>query len=393
MHTTLPNNIETMLRQLHRRIQKAVPANNGLMGGRLGLCMYYACLHQHTGRVTDANAAMAQLEQVLEETETRPMGYSYASGLAGLAYMMHYLRQTGLANAETDDYLRPLDELLYENALLQMQHRQNDFLHGAMGTVHYFTSRLPNAATEAPLTRLLTQFCSQAIEQPQGSWFESHIKISTTINGINLGLSHGQCGFLLLLLNAYEKGLLKNTIPAVVEKGIELILHYGQHAAGEATKYSCWPLTVNQPAGIPAWSARLAWCYGDLNVLLLLYRAAAVLQRPQWKTLADEKGAIIAGRTMTANTLVNDSHFCHGSSGLVQLYRCLHHYSPQAFYQAAYDYWLQRTLDYLPAELNSDVYNGKETNLLEGMVGVALVLLHAQGHGRTNWTQTLLLHG
>jgi lantibiotic biosynthesis protein len=384
--------IKTLLPQLRRCIQKARPEGNGLMGGRLGLCLYYTCLHQHTGRTTAAKAAIAHLERVLEAAEIQPMGYNYASGLAGLAYMMHYMRQNGLTGTETDDYLRPLDDLLYENALRQLHTRHNDFLHGAMGTVHYFTSRLPHTDAAMRLTHLLTAFCNQAIQHPQGNWFASHIA-ERSINDaeINLGLSHGQCGFLLLLLAAYEKGIRLPVIPAIVEKGIELILHYGQCLPDEHTKYSCWPLAINSLTYTPAWSARLAWCYGDLNVLLLLYRAAAILQRPQWAALANERGAIIAPRTAAETTMISNSHFCHGSSGLAQFYHCLHRQSEQPFYYKAYEYWLQRTLNYLPAELNSGIYRGKEGDLLEGLAGIALVLLEVRQKQPLEWAPGLLL--
>jgi lantibiotic biosynthesis protein len=382
----------TLLAQLHRRIQRAVPANNSLMGGRLGRCLYFATLHRHTGRPAAAKAAVAGLEQVLQAAETQPLGYSYASGLAGLAYTMRYLQQAGLAGAGMDAYLRPLDDLLLTNSMAQLRQQQTDFLHGAMGTVHYFISRLPQPAAAAALPQLLPLFCGAAVPRAQGNWFcNNSFGAAASSAEINLSLSHGLCGFLLLLLGAYEKGMALPQIPVVVEKGIALLLHYGQPAAAAPAQHSYFPITLHPHTGAPQYSARLAWCYGDLNVLLLLYKAAALLRRPQWKAMANEWGAAMATRTTAQATLITSSHFCHGSSGLVQVYRCLHRHSGQRCYHTAAGYWLRQTLHYLPAELAAGHYRGKEGDLLEGLVGVALVLMDAQAGQPGGWAQALLV--
>jgi len=96
-------------------------------------------------------------------------------------------------------------------------------------------------------------------------------------------------------------------------------------------------------------------------------------------------------RKSEATTLVSDSHFCHGSAGLISCYESLYRYSGLALYQEAAVFWLEKTRDYLDQELHQTYYKGKEGDLLEGLPGIALALLSSQYQKETAWNRLLLL--
>jgi lantibiotic biosynthesis protein len=394
VRSSLPPALSTF-KKLHTIILQTAPHNWGLAGGRLGLCIYHTHLHRLTGTKVSAQRAVAHLRQAFAEAPVQQQGFGFANGLAGLCYTINYMYRAGLVDGEVLEGLPGIEKMIFENALRQMEAGQHDYLHGAMGAVHYLLGRLPHPGSETMLRLLLELFCQQAIAHEHGGWFQNKMTGVSTTPEINFSLSHGLCGFLLLLLNAYEKGVTLPAISASVERGIDLLLYYSQKPTEVTSRQGRFPQTVLLANDEPQWNARLAWCYGDLNVLLLLYKAASVLKKPQWKLMADEWGPAIASRTVVENTLITDSHFCHGSSGLVAFYKRLYQHSRQLFYYHACEYWLQQTLNRLPKELETRFYKGKEADLLEGLPGIALVLLDTAEEKATgiepDWLQLWLL--
>jgi len=107
--------------------------------------------------------------------------------------------------------------------------------------------------------------------------------------------------------------------------------------------------------------------------------------------MADEMGKEIVKRETEASTLVTDSHFCHGSAGLISYYTVLYRYSGLQVYESAAQYWMEKTSSYLDTEIDQHYYGGKETDLLEGLPGIALAFLSFQYQKETAWDRLLLL--
>jgi lantibiotic biosynthesis protein len=380
-HPVPANKSCATLHELQRVVNSAQPDNWGLLGGRLGLCLYYAHRYEQTGLREMADSAVVHLEKVLEEAEVAPRGLSLSGGLIGLACVLFYMKQLQLVDEDLAAWLARLDQLIFEGAMVQLQSHENDYLHGAMGAVHYFVNRLPDAGCEVFVYELLGVFCNNAVKGSSGTWFRNR-QLEGFDGEINLSLSHGLCGFLLILLTAYEKGIALTAIPEIVKEGIRLLLKDAIPASEEILKVNYFAQCVTLEGMVPQRSARLAWCYGDLNVLLVLYKAASVLQQAKWKVIADEYGAVISRRITIENTAIGNSHFCHGSSGLVAFYGSLYRYSPQPCYKEAYDFWLAKTDQYLSRELASRFYKNKEAGLLEGLLGVSFVLFDASLEGQ-----------
>ncbi|MEQ1552705.1 MAG: lanthionine synthetase LanC family protein [Ferruginibacter sp.] len=87
-------------------------------------------------------------------------------------------------------------------------------------------------------------------------------------------------------------------------------------------------------------------------------------------------------------------HFCHGSSGLAQMYRAMYDDTLNFKYYEAYHYWINETCNYIDKEIDGEnMAPSNPTSLLEGWVGAGLVLAEyiTEGDCKTKWAQMLLL--
>jgi lantibiotic biosynthesis protein len=389
------NDIQHHFNQLHQRIEAATPKIHGLAGGGLGLSLYYYNRYKAFGEDADAEKAVTFTEAALEhlnDEQQADFGFTYAQGTTGLMYMLNLLQQEGLIEADMEGDFGELDAFLLNAAKDQLQISNNDFLHGVMGVVHYFLSRLPSPVIEKYLYDLLGDFCSRAITEPEGTWFRNYVLPIDDLDEMNFGLSHGQTSFLLLLMQAYQKGIRIAAIPALVQSGINLMHHYIQPVRFEAEQFSFFPTSVNaKDKTLLSLSTRLAWCYGDLNMVQVTLKAAIFLNQPALTAKAHEWGHATLKRNTPASVAVFNSHFCHGAAGLAQYYRYLHQVSGMAEYEQGAQYWLRQTLTLLPGDLEKGLYKDGETELLDGLTGINLTLLSFLSETPLTWGHALLL--
>jgi hypothetical protein len=156
-------------------------------------------------------------------------------------------------------------------------------------------------------------------------------------------------------------------------------------------EYSFFPFIVKQGANEISAPNRLGWCYGDLNEVLLFYRAGNLFEDNELIDLADVMGTQTLMRKTQMATLIEDSGFCHGSSGLSQFYRQLYRERKLPVYKEGYTYWIEKTLIFLEEDLVNGLYSGKEHEMLNGLIGVAFSLLSYTSAQELDWSKSLLL--
>ena len=382
--------------KIHKRIELSLPANDTLLGGRLGLALYYHALYEAFDKTSHAEKAMALLEQVfanLQKDSLQLFGNAFGGGAAGLGWVVTQFHQSGLVESDLQDDLAALDEYLYTTALEQILHQDKiDYLHGATGTIHYFTQRLPDKKIEQYLVNLVTALCNKAVQEEKGLWMKNWVVERKENTEINFSLSHGLCSFLVILVNAYQKGIRLPCITETVTRGIDFILHFQQEIEPAKKNWSFFPSTVNaQNQSEFFLSKRLAWCYGDFGPVLLLYKAAGIMDKPDWIDKANLFGTYTLTRKDPETTTTTETLFCHGTAGMAQFYKTFYQLSGIERYKEGQEYWIGQTIEWLPSELEKALYHGKECDLLEGLVGVNLGLLSFISDQPLSWSKAFLL--
>ena len=374
-------------------IRQAVVSNPSLMSGKLGLVLYYFTLFEARGDAKEAAKGRSLLEEIFEEINGgsgKLSNPSLSKGLSGFLYLIHYLDRKNLVPIRMKDY-KPLEEHLFQQSCYLINHDFNDYLHGGFGALFYFLKRLPDRTIEKYVVKILELVFEKAVHTGETFWIRNFLTSADEKKEINLSLSHGQSGFLMIMLMAFEQGILPERIYLAVKKGIALILNSRQDISEEEDKCSFFPIHIKEQTGEPVFRNRLAWCYGDLNEVLLLYRAGHHFDEERYVQLADVMGTASVSRSTGIATLCADAHFCHGAAGIAHFYRTLFNERNLSPYLEAYFSWTEKTLLFLEEDLKKGLYREKETGLLDGLTGIALTLLSFITPKELDWSRVLLL--
>jgi lantibiotic modifying enzyme len=382
------------LHKINQFLSEKTCQEHGFLTGRLGLAFYY----HHAGRILGKESLVSQADALLTEVFDDVnaggrglRGTKLSSGATGLAYVVDYLQRHGFIDFEIGTELAEMDKFLFESALAELNLDNIDFLHGGMGLVHYFAGREQTPVINSYLNKLVRCALQKPVETGNGIWVRNHGLQPNRKDEINFGLSHGLCGYLLTLIEAFPHLIRKKRAAYIIRQGIQFIMKHQFPVDFAENEYSFFPFRFREADRELDRINRLAWCYGDLNHLLLLYRAGKLLDDSRYIQAADNMGAQVVTRRSYEATLSQNAHFCHGSSGLAQFYKCLFRETRNWMYNEAHQYWMAVTLSLIDGELENDPYSANDPGLLEGWTGIALVVAdHLAGDG-PNWSEALLL--
>jgi lantibiotic modifying enzyme len=390
----MENIVKNELAGIHRCISKGIASNDTFLSGNLGLTYYYYTLYTVSEKDEHLTTGRTLLERVFYNLNTGDPGItgpSFSKGAAGLAYITNALVQDNLLDMDMEKEFADMDKFLFDEANAQIENDYIDCLHGAFSIIHYFAEREINTAANKYLNLLVEKVCSRAVKAPDGYWFRNYILQVTDLEEINFSLSHGLSGMLLILIKAYEKSARKDLIREMVIQGIRFISRHQLVIDSANEEYSFYPFSVKINATEIENRPRMAWCYGDLNQVLLFYRAGKLFGDQELVRLAELVGMHSLTRKNVNSTRVTDSHFCHGSSGLAQFYKVLYAESGNKKYLEGYEFWIEQTVLLLQKDMQKGLYKGKEHEFLEGLVGVAFTLLSYTSDKKLNWSKGLLL--
>ncbi|MFF4339060.1 lanthionine synthetase C family protein [Kitasatospora sp. NPDC001540] len=218
---------------------------------------------------------------------------------------------------------------------------------------------------------------------------------------LNLGLSHGVAGPLMLLALAWRDGVRLPGHREALESTADLLVRWavrdehGTYWPGylDLAEYLAGPEAYRTPAGWPS------WCYGAPGVSRALQVAGAVLDRADWTATARDSVERLL-RVPLDGWGVTDHALCHGWAGaLHQLGRLNEHFADERIERrrdevaarlvGAFDpdapFGLRFTMTRRP--FASDV-----SGYLDGAAGVALALdSYASGGTPRDWDMPLLL--
>jgi len=375
---------------------------NSLLSGKLGRVLYLAYNYKLLGNEENIETAVSYLDEIF--------GYLREAGpeamqelpwiLPALCRVIDVLNDDQIIDMEIDaqDFL-VFDETIFKSIKVFIANYNIDFLYGASGSLNYLIKRMDrNPVIKEYIAILFDLLLGKRIEDEKGIRFiNAHMSKHSKSEDIDFGLAHGQCGLILTLLNIYETGLLQEPIKELVTGMLKYILPFKQLPQPESGMYSYFPMGVNEslertdPKNLAKYNNRMGWCYGDLNIALMLYKAARILDLPELSVLANEVGLDTCKRLTTENSGIENAHLCHGSTSMVLFYDALAAENNLSEYKEARAFWFRYTQDYLDIELQKPETNGRAEQLLMGIPGAMLLLLSEELEEQTSWKSLFLL--
>ncbi len=380
------------LEKITEIITGCAPGNDSLFGGELAVAYYLYYLYEATGKDEYAEASLDRIEKVLlgfNNGKANLSGPYYCSGAAGLFYLLVLFVRKGLIGSDMKTELKELGENLLECAFAGIENDYNDFVHGAFGLLHCFNHYAASFGDDSflqPFLRLVEKKYLLA-DKP---WIVSAIGNANEKKIINLGLSHGQAGFMIILMKAYAVGGIKGKIKEQLLRNARYLLGFKSAALSRA-ECNFFPSFADPATNKLTNNNRLAWCYGDLGQVLFLHKAADFFKDESFSVAANSICTASTSRINFDTTLLDGAQLCHGTGGVSHFYRVLGELSGLECCSSAASFWMEQTINAIDKELETNNTTGSQLNMIEGLPGIGLALMSYLSEKKLDWGSLILL--
>jgi len=135
--------------------------NNGLLNGQTGIALFFFHLARGTGNNVYEEYAGELIDRICESLHP-DMPAGYADGLAGLGVGMEYMIRQGFIDANADELLEDIDNIILHHTLYYLPPSPEISL-GITGFGKYYTERLSNR-TENPKDATKKKYLDEIIK-------------------------------------------------------------------------------------------------------------------------------------------------------------------------------------------------------------------------------------
>ncbi len=363
---------------------------NGIFGGRLGLIYYFFYRYKVDPKEIYLEKIGVLLESSFEncnnEAATISSELNLSDGLCGLGFILNELMHARVIDESYVEQLITINDLALEYTRRAIQERNFDFFYGATGGLFYLSE-----VNELDHCRIIIYELAKVAPEYD---FLYHCNHEDEFNkGINFGLAHGNTALFTVLMRLQKKGVKSEALKKLVKKGVKKLLTYEQIAfiEGEHIKvYFPHNIILENKKKKINHSAILGWCNSELDMALLMHLYNETNNTSQLAETAEKISTETLKRKTENATGVYDHHFCHGSSGVAQLYKKLFNYTQREQYKEAYIYWCRETMNYLEKEKEAEVTADK-LNFLYGWPAALLTLNEYENKAINGWDKLFLI--
>lgn len=397
--------LQSKLTEIAKLIEENYTLENtcGGLTGSSGLATFMFLYAAYNDEDQYARVGQDILSHTIENALEAPVIPTYCSGLAGLGWMLEFLKEKELIEIDTDSLLVDLDEILFQKMITDFKENNYDVLHGALGYYFYFMKRQQRTAS-SKLKKQYTKYLLKGIDVLKATGVETSNTIYWTSKLppnhdtliANTGLSHGISSILSVLASSCDIPALRLKALPLLYKGLQFLFD-----TSNPINFPCiFPSWIDPNEKEPSYKGRIAWCYGDLGIALTFLKISKITEYEYLK----EEAVKLLDITITARKAqlsgVVDAGFCHGAFGVAHCYGVAFEQLGLESYKREQDYWMYRALEMeqpeqayagFPMYLGMDQTWSPRLSLLEGIAGIGLVIIDYLNEERGTWDKALLL--
>jgi len=387
----LKQKIDSIAQCIFAKVQKI---DYGLYSGECGLFLFLLYYSKYSSSKKYASLiekyANRLLKQFIKETQL----HTFCSGISGILYLFEFLRENDFIDLDVSAAQLFLDNYLVSRMRHDIQQRNYDFMHGALGVGLYFLKK----SIHPEYIQDLIDFLYQTAEKDTEIFkWESTVMINEeeNRNAYNLALSHGISSIIIFLSRAVESGIVDKKAERMLSGAVNFVLSQEKDFSQFG---SFFPNVLLINSTEPLTKSRLAWCYGDMGIGMALWQAGIALEETDWKDKGLEILLQSTQRRDFNETSVQDAGICHGSAGIAMIYRRMFLETNLKEFKEATLYWIDQTLNFSRFE---DGLAGYKTvkmqemicdySLLTGISGIGLVLLSFLENDPQVWDELFLI--
>ena len=404
------SNMKSLLDNLGKALKERHISNSqpleplSLMGGKLGMALFAAYYYEVGKKQEFLDFAVTTIEECFEHISNQEaVADTFCSGICGVAWVVNHFIQKGWIE-EDESPLLQFDEYLEDVGIGYFQQGYYDYLHGGIGIALYWLERESGEEHLKTMLRLLEE---QAIQDERGiHWQNMNLgllyKDNVLKKEVNFSLSHGMTSIIYILTKVHEKGIEKE----LCEKLLRGVIQFIQHFPCETDEPAAFPssLEIDEKGEYKKTNpSRLAWCYGDLGMSVVMMQTGLQLKDENILNFAKEIGLKTLQRKTMEDSQLRDAGFCHGVFGVAFCYEKMFEYSKAPQFLEAANHWFEIGNKYLTDENPIAQYHSLdsedipiEDTILSGSTGIGLVIMEKLGllkktEGIQHWDRVLLL--
>jgi lantibiotic modifying enzyme len=345
------------------RIDNSNIEESGLLGGHVGLSIFYYHVFRYNKKSKYKKKALFHLDEAINTFDKGRAPISYAEGISGIIWGIKYLNKLGLNIDVSETLDEETREFLINHSIYLFEADQFDFLYGGIG-----------------IALALFELDDIKVDYREKVIFES-IRIAEKFTKeeseelTDLGLSHGFSSLLAFISSQIEISDSKSITK------LNSLSDWLVHKADLSGKV-CFPNFASEQS---PYKSRLAWCYGDLGIAFTLLQVGKKINNESLINRSLEVLKKSCERISQDETNISDPFFCHGSVGAYHLYNKIFLDTNDTIFSKSSNYWLDETLKLV----NCNDY--QNMGLLDGLSGVGLMFLEILSEEKMNWDSSLLL--
>lgn len=386
------------LQEINNVIKEEISKENdiGVLNGLSGIALFQFYYSQYLDSEHIYDDALNTLQKCFEKINEGYNKPTFCSGIAGFGWTIDHLVQNNFIELDSDELLSDFDEYIYNVMVLSLNKRNYDFLHGGIGYALYFINRYKTTSSASlklsykikidKFISLLDGLADKSLNQYKWETISDGDKV------YDLSISHGISSIIGVLNKLYEFSEFRDEVRSMLQGAINFITDF-QYNENSLSLYPSMISIKNND------NCRLAWCYGDLGIAVVLFQSSYLLKSESLRKKALFILEFSCKRRNLEQNLVFDSGICHGSMGISQIFKNIFNKSNIITFQNTSNYWLDKGL-----ELSiSDDYTGvkkwnpptktfiPDLSLLEGSAGVGLTIISSLSTLNTTWDECLML--
>lgn len=402
----LKNDLYAKLQEIYQAITEKYQheTDTGVLVGSSGLTLF---LFYYSRLVQDDQYSDVASDILMECLEKMNNGYNYptyCTGISGMAWVIDHLEQEGFIDNDNDDLLSPMDTYLHSEMMRNMQLKNYDFLHGAIGIAYYFLNRYRNTKSDALkqqysnyVVEVIDLLDSYSIKEKETIKWLTILNYETNEKAYNLSLSHGMASFLKFFCKLHKFEAFRSKVEPLLRGNAKYLLEQKNR---EDNPYSMFPNWVSDEGEVSKYS-RLSWCYGDLGIALALWEAAGCLEDETMKKEVLTIFEHAAKRTSYEDSRIMDPGICHGSFGAAKIFNRIYRETGDEQFLETSRFWIE---DGLKMAIHEDGYAGfkkwkakeeiwqSDLTLLEGVAGIGLSMIDFLSDQDNTWDECLMLN-
>lgn len=387
MHDNILDKIyKTISHEVRRNLD-----NVGLYEGQTGQILYlsYYAFYKRDDKIT--KEVQCILDEYLSNFVDCKVNPTYSAGMAGVLVGIKHLNEKKFIDVDYEEIQYELKSYILLSLDLMLNSNKLDFLYGAIGIGVFSIHN--NFCVEEINSKILTYLNSTKIIS--GDCYSWNMLIKKDLEyEENIGLAHGMSSIVLYLCRLSSVRKNDYLITDLISNACRFIL---SNRNVNANVGSIFP-TINKKISSNNLHSRMAWCYGDLGIAFALWNAGKLLKDNNLMNFSLYIFDRCTKRKDPDDTLIHDSGFCHGTSGVSQIFRRMYYETGRESYLQTADYWIGETVKLYTGTPSCFLFynkNGiyKESyDLLSGIVGAGMALLAADNNISTSdWDKLFLL--